>query len=118
MKKASLHFADQQLTDRLAVCCNFYERARGLLWRQPLQAVAGEALLIPKCRSVHTLFMGYAIDVIFLDANGKITSITRGLKPWRAASDAKARQIVECPEGCVWTQNLSTGQVLSIQIVD
>lgn len=112
MQKTSLYLEARLLTSELSVCRNFYERARGLLWRKPLDAATGEALLIPHCNSVHTAFMAYTIDVIFVDRQGKITSIKRALAPWRAAVDLRASLVVECPEGASWTQDLVVGQVL------
>lgn len=113
MKKLSLYLGERQISDQLFVCQNFYERARGLLWRDPLRASEGEALLIRDCNSVHTLFMKYTIDLIFLDRQGTITSIRRQLKPWRAAADFSACQVIECPEESSWTRQLMVGQTLS-----
>lgn len=62
-------------------CEDFYERARGLIARAaPPQ---GHGLLIPKCNAIHTFFMSYPIDAIFLDRNGKIIKSVKGIRPWR-----------------------------------
>ena len=62
-------------------CENFLERARGLIAR-PAPA-PGRGLLIPKCYAIHTLFMSYPIDAIFLDRNGEIVKTVKNIRPWR-----------------------------------
>jgi uncharacterized membrane protein (UPF0127 family) len=115
MQTKTLYQGERLITERLLICQNFYERARGLLWRKRLDPSVGEALLIPRCNSVHTAFMGYAIDVIFMDRRGQVTSIRCGLPPWRAAVDLRASFVVECAENTAWVRDLLPGQVLRWQ---
>lgn len=56
-------------------------RARGLLGREALPP--GEGLWLLPCRQVHTCFMRFAIDVVFLDRAHRVVRICAGLKPWR-----------------------------------
>ena len=77
-------------------------RARlvGLLGRASL--ALGDGLVIEPCWSVHTCFMRFAIDVLFLDANGVVLRAVPALAPWRAASGGlKARRTVELPAGTI-----------------
>jgi uncharacterized protein len=50
---------------------------------------AGSGLLIPRCRSVHTLGMRFPLDLIFLDQEGRVVELRR---------DVPAGRIVRCPE--------------------
>jgi uncharacterized membrane protein (UPF0127 family) len=75
----------------------FFSRLLGLLSAPPLQA--NEALLLVPCAAVHTAFMGYPIDVVFLDAAGCIQKITPNLKPWRATACPGAWQTLEVAAG-------------------
>ncbi len=59
----------------------FAERARGLIAR-PAPA-PGRGLLIPRCNAIHTLFMRYPIDAVFLDRAGRVVRRVRGIRPWR-----------------------------------
>ena len=59
----------------------------------------GSALLIPGCDSVHTAWMRMAIDVVFLDADGHVLAIRRGMRPWRMARCRGAAAVLECPAG-------------------
>jgi len=58
------------------------ERLRGLLGRDGLPH--GHALLIEPCNSIHTFFMRFPIDVLFLDREGQVVRALPRLRPWRA----------------------------------
>lgn len=60
---------------------SFYQRAKGLLGRKSLPPE--EVLWIDRCPSVHTFFMKFPIDVVFVDKDMKVTKIVSNLKPWR-----------------------------------
>jgi len=59
----------------------------------------GSALLLADCRSVHTAWMRMAIDVVFLDADGGVLAVRRGLRPWRVARCRGAAAVLECQAG-------------------
>lgn len=113
MHQYSLYSPDGLLTSRMHVCSNFMERGRGLLWRPPLDAASGEALLIPRCNSVHTFCMSYQIAVVFLDKAGRILRIFPAVRPWRVVGCRQARYSLECAVGTVWAQGLFVGQLLN-----
>jgi uncharacterized membrane protein (UPF0127 family) len=60
---------------------------------------AGAGLLIPRCRSVHTFGMRFALDVHFLDEGGEPVAICRGIGARRVVSCRKARAVLEIPAG-------------------
>lgn len=93
---------------RLRRADTFLGRLAGLLAMAPLQA--GEGLLLSPCASVHTAFMRYAIDVVFLDRAGVIKKIVPALKPWRMAACAGAYQTLELAAGQCAVLRLSPGQ--------
>lgn len=74
-----------------------WERMRGLLGRPRL--ASDEALLIERCASVHTVGMGYALDVAFLDGEGRVVKLARGLRPLRFAAALGARDALELAAG-------------------
>ena len=80
---------------RARVADTFPKRARGLIGRPPPEP--GTGLLIPKCNAIHTLFMRYAINAIFLDAEGRQVKRIDGIKPWRLFvwGGWRARQVLE-----------------------
>jgi uncharacterized membrane protein (UPF0127 family) len=70
-------------------------RLRGLAFRDRDQA--GLGLLIPRCASVHTFGMSFALDVYFLDAGGRVLSVRRRLPPRRVVWRRGASAILEIP---------------------
>lgn len=72
---------NQILSQNLDVAQSFYKRAKGLLGCDKL--VGDQGLWIHRCNSVHTWFMQFPIDVIFLDKNLSVKGIHKNLKPWK-----------------------------------
>ena len=66
---------------RAKVARTFFQRAKGLIGTRYLER--GEGLLILRCNSIHTFFMSFPIDAVFLDRNDKIVKIVRNIRPWR-----------------------------------
>lgn len=60
---------------------------------------AGEGLLVPSCRSVHTFGMRFPLDIAFLDAAGTVIGRRRGVPPRRAVVDRRASAVLEVPSG-------------------
>jgi uncharacterized protein len=70
-------------------------RLLGLAGLRGLPAHAG--LLLPRTRSIHTLAMRFALDLVWLDANGRVVRIDRAVPPWRLRGCRAARAVVELP---------------------
>lgn len=85
-------------------------RRRGLLGRDGLGASC--ALMLEPCAAVHTAFMRFAIDVVFLDREGYAVKIVRNLAPWRIAGAPRARAVVEMAAGSLEHVDLSVGDRL------
>jgi uncharacterized membrane protein (UPF0127 family) len=73
------------------------ERRRGLLGRDGLDQSA--ALMLAPCPAVHTAFMRFAIDVVFVDREGRVRKIVRGLAPWRMSASVGAYAAIEFTAG-------------------
>ena len=72
-------------------------RRRGLLGRNGL--APGEAVVLAPCCAIHTLFMRFTIDVVFVRRDGVVTKVCPGVKPWRAAVALGAFAAIELAEG-------------------
>jgi uncharacterized membrane protein (UPF0127 family) len=72
-------------------------RALGLALLEPERAGAG--LLIPRCRSVHTFGMRFALDVAFLDCDGSVLRQALGVPPRRVLAEREASAVLESPSG-------------------
>jgi hypothetical protein len=60
---------------------------------------AGAGLLIPRCSNVHTFGMRFALDLVFLDREGRPISFRRAVPPRRFAWDRRATSVLELPCG-------------------
>jgi len=88
------------------------ERMRGLLGRDGLEG----ALLLRRCRSVHTLGMRFAIDVAFLDRDGRVIGVVAPMRRWRIGRmRLGARQVLEAEAGAFERWALVAGDVLEIR---
>ena len=76
---------------------NRRQRARGLAFRAA--PGPGVALHIPRCRSVHTFGMRFALDLVWLDAAGRPVRVDRDVAPRRLRTCRDARSVLECPAG-------------------
>ncbi len=86
------------LADRSERAARVMQRLRGLLGRDAL--AKGEGLHIVPCNSIHTFFMRFPIDVLFLDESGTVLRALDAIPPWRATRVyAKARSVLELPAG-------------------
>lgn len=90
----------------------FTDRLFGLMFRTALGP--GEGLWISPCRAVHTHFMRFPIDVIFLDRAGRVIDIVRGMRPWRQSRFVQeADSVLElAANGAAW---VTVGERLVIE---
>ena len=85
----------------------YFSRVRGLLGTDSLPANTG--LLLKPCKQVHTFFMKYTIDVVFLDKHNRIVHMET-LKPFSVSKYVwKAKAAVEFTEGTIEQNQLSKG---------
>jgi uncharacterized membrane protein (UPF0127 family) len=88
----------QVLIPKLQIADSMITRLRGLLGTTELRA--DQALWIHQCNSVHTFFMKYAIDCVFLDRDMFVTSIKHDVKPGRIVwPQWGAKTVVEMKAG-------------------
>ena len=92
------------------VARTFFSRFFGLMLRGRLGV--GRGLLLMRCPSVHTAFMRFAIDVLYLDDSGVIRKCVSNLKPWRC-SLGPARQVKDdrTARGIIHTLELDAGSI-------
>jgi uncharacterized membrane protein (UPF0127 family) len=85
---------------------------RGLLGRKPL--AADEGLLLTPCSSVHTSFMRYPLDLVFLESDLTVLGIREHVKPWRVAGWVGARSVLELRAGACGERGLRPGDKLAL----
>lgn len=92
---------------------SLFSRIKGLLGRDTLKPQ--EALVIKPCNSVHTFFMRFAIDVIFVDTGNKIVALENDLKPYKISPlYFKANYVVELPSGIIAKTNTKVGDEIGL----
>jgi uncharacterized protein len=85
-------------------------RRRGLLGRDSLGATEG--LLLTPCIAVHTAFMRFPIDVIFIDRNGRAVRVVREVRPWRMTASLRANSVIELAAGTAAATDIQVGDLL------
>jgi uncharacterized membrane protein (UPF0127 family) len=94
----------------VGVAERWWARARGLLPGKPWPPL--DVLKLPRCRAVHTFGMRVPIDVLFSDADGRVTSIRTALPPWRVVRDGTACTTWEMRSGAAARLGLRIGSRL------
>lgn len=91
----------------------WWQRLRGLIGHSNLSP--GKALLLRPCRSVHTAFMRFPIDLVFLDREQKICKLIRNLGTWKIAGCWQAQATLELATGEIERLGLQCGDQLQQQ---
>jgi hypothetical protein len=95
------------------VARSFFARLRGLMGSAPL--APGEGLLIIPCSSVHTHFMRFPIDVLYVNARGEVVGIDPALTPWRFGHFyRRVRFVIELPAGTAQSTATQVGDRLDV----
>jgi uncharacterized membrane protein (UPF0127 family) len=102
----------QHVAETIELAADSKTRTRGLLGRAGL--ARGTVMVIAPCNAVHTFFMRFTIDVAFVDRDGRILKLCRGLKPWRVGIAARAFAALEFAEGSLDQAGLIRGDRLTI----
>ena len=97
--------------DRIEIADRALPRMRGLLGRSGL--ADGEGMLLRPAGSIHTFFMRFPIDVVFVDRHDAVVKIVPGLRPWRLAWARRAKSTLELRAGSCEAMGLATGARLA-----
>jgi uncharacterized membrane protein (UPF0127 family) len=101
------------LVGDLDVADTMWRRGVGLLGRDGLPAHSG--LVIRPCLQIHTWFMRFPIDVVFLDGNLTVVRVVDGMGPFRTAfGGLRARSVLELPAGTAARIGLRPGDAVSM----
>lgn len=101
------------VAENLEIADTPLKRVKGLLGRSNLPIGAG--LWIEPCASIHMFFMRFAIDVIYLNPDGRVVKLVHRLKPWRCSFAWGGRSVVELPAGALERLDINEGDLLEVQ---
>ncbi len=102
-----------ELGDSIELANNSATRRTGLLKHKGL--ARGEGLWIVPCESVHTFFMKFPIDLVYIDKTHKVRKVRHAVAPWRMSACLSAHSIIELPEGAARESGTVPGDELDIE---
>jgi len=100
------------LCERCSLANSAGSRLKGLLGRARLER--GEGLLLSPAPAIHTCFMRFPIDAVFLDRDLRVVGVAPRLSPWRWARRARARAVLELSAGESERRGVRLGERLTM----
>jgi uncharacterized protein len=88
-------------------------RLKGLLGRRGLEQ--GEGLLLRPAASIHTFFMRFPLDIVWVDRDLNVLKVSHDVSPWRTAACKGAKGVVEMAAGEATRLGVSAGDKLTLQ---
>lgn len=102
------------IADDVKIAENFFTRSVGLLSRKSL--AENEGLIIKPCCSIHTLFMRFPIDVLFVNRKNKIVGLYENVKPYRILPiHLTSHYVVELYAGQIALKNICLSDIIRIE---
>jgi uncharacterized membrane protein (UPF0127 family) len=86
------------------------KRNKGLLGRECL--ARGEGLWIHPCEAIHTFWMRFPIDLVYLDRKMRIRKLVCAVPPWRLSACLRAHSVLELPSGTIRETQTQPGDTL------
>ncbi len=87
---------------------NFFERMLGLIPRKEISEE--QALVFENCKQIHTFFMKFSIDVIYLNRDSKVIKLEESISPFRICRWVKdSKYIIEAKAGIIKNKNIEIG---------
>ncbi len=100
------------IADNVKSAENFFTRSIGLISKKSLSD--SEALIIKPCCSIHTFFMRFKIDVLFVNKQNQIVSLYENVKPWRILPiHLGSFYVVELAAESISNKNIEKGDLIT-----
>jgi uncharacterized membrane protein (UPF0127 family) len=90
------------------------KRRKGLLGREGLSS--GGGLWICPCEAVHTFWMRFPIDLVYLDRKNRIRKLVDEVRPWRLSACLRAHSVLELPSGTIRATQTQPGDILEFSV--
>jgi uncharacterized protein len=101
------------IVQNVRIADSFFKRLKGLMFTKELSPES--ALYIYPCSAIHTFFMNYSIDVLYLDTNNTILAIDEDMKPGKVGKPVKnAVAVVELVGGKAKEAGVKVGQTVEL----
>lgn len=102
-----------KLADQAELAKSGAKRSKGLLGRKGLGR--GEGLWIVPCEAIHTFFMQFPIDLVYIDRKFRIKKVRNSVRPWRFSACLTAHSVIELPAGTIRDTQTECGDTLDIR---
>lgn len=105
---------ERPLIEQGEIADNFWTRLRGLIGHRPLEA--GKGLMIRPCNSVHSFFMSFPIDVVYVSNSGEVVGLASELRPYRIGPIVRqAGLVLELPAGTIVETGTQVGDRVVVE---
>lgn len=102
------------VADDVKVANNFVTRTFGLIPKNSLKE--GEGLIIKPCCSIHTFFMKFAIDVLFVNKKNEVVALYENVKTWQILPiHLTSQYVIELPAGTITAKNIAKHDIISLE---
>jgi len=96
------------------VASNFFTRFKGLMDATSL--AEGDGLLIAPCNSIHTHFMRFPIDVLYVSKDGAVVAVDHAMAPWRFGRiHRRTHFVIELPAGTAAATGTEVGDRIEVK---
>lgn len=103
----------EKISKNVIMASSFLKRLKGLMFTKELSL--DSSMYICPCGQIHTFFMNYNIDVLYLDKNNIILAIDENLRPGKIGKKVKgAAAVIELQGGKIKESNIKVGQAIQI----
>jgi uncharacterized protein len=107
------------LASNLRVADTHFQRLLGLMGTVKGSFHQGTGLWITPCHGVHTMFMRYPIDVLYLDRANRVLRIEDTVRPWRVTPLLiESATVLELPAHTAWNTGTRLGDVIEIKLTE
>jgi uncharacterized protein len=107
------------LASDLRLADTHFQRLLGLIGTSPASFSGGRGLWIRPCHGVHTMFMRYPIDVLYLDRANRVVRIEDNVRPWRLSPMMiESATVLELPAHTAWNTGTKLGDVIEIKFAE
>jgi uncharacterized protein len=105
----------EQVAARAVAAFDSTSRRQGLLGRGGLPP--GDALILAPCSAVHTAFMRFPLDLVFLDRAGRVLKTSHAVRPWRVRAAWRAFAVVELAAGALERSGTKPGDAVELRTI-
>lgn len=102
------------IADDVKIAKTFIKRTFGLIPKSSI--LKDEGLVIYPCFSVHTFFMKFAIDILFINKQNKVIALYQNVKPYRILPiHPNSHYVIELAADVISTKNIEKDDFITLE---